>query len=80
VHTARQYADSANTEVVPAWSRLDIGARYEMDVGTHQVTLRAGVDNVTNRDYWASSGGYPGQGYLTVGAPRTVLVSGTFAY
>jgi len=80
VHTARQYADSANTEVVPAWSRLDIGARYEMDVGTHQVTLRAGVNNVTNRNYWASSGGYPGQGYLTVGAPRTVLVSGTFAY
>jgi iron complex outermembrane receptor protein len=80
VHTARQYADSANTEVVPAWSRLDIGARYEMDVGAHQVTLRAGVNNVTNRHYWASSGGYPGQGYLTVGAPRTVLVSGTFAY
>ena len=80
VHTAKQYADSANTEVVPAWSRLDIGARYEMDVGAHQVTLRAGVNNVTNRNYWASSGGYPGQGYLTVGAPRTFLVSGTFAY
>ncbi|MFL6682371.1 MAG: TonB-dependent receptor [Burkholderiaceae bacterium] len=80
VHTARQYADSANTQVVPAWTRLDIGARYEMDVGTHQVTLRAGVNNVTNRNYWASAGGYPGQGYLTVGAPRTVLVSGTFAY
>jgi iron complex outermembrane receptor protein len=80
VHTARQFADIDNTQVVPAWSRLDIGARYEMDVGTHQVTLRAGVNNVTNRHYWASSGGYPGQGYLTVGAPRTVLVSGTFAY
>ena len=80
VHTARQFADSANTEVVPAWTRLDIGARYEMDVGAHQVTLRAGVDNVTNRNYWASSGGYPGQGYLTVGAPRTLLFSGTFAY
>jgi len=80
VHTARQYADATNTEVVPAWTRLDIGARYEMDVGAHQVTLRAGVDNVTNRNYWASAGGYPGQGYLTVGAPRTVLVSGTFAY
>lgn len=80
VHTARQYADGANTQVVPAWSRLDIGARYEMDVGAHQVTLRAAVNNVTNRNYWASSGGYPGQGYLTVGAPRTVLVSGTFAY
>ena len=80
VHTARQFADAANTEVVPSWTRFDLGARYEMDVGTHQVTLRAGVNNVTNRNYWASSGGYPGQGYLTVGAPRTYLFSGTFAY
>jgi len=80
VHTARQFADAANTEVVPAWTRLDVGARYEMDVGAHQLTLRAGVTNVTNRSYWASSGGYPGQGYLTVGAPRSLTVSGTFAY
>jgi len=80
VHTARQFADSANTEVVPAWTRFDIGARYELDVGAHQVTLRAGVDNVTNRNYWASSGGYPGQGYLTMSAPRTWKFSGTFAY
>ena len=80
VHTARQFADAANTEVVPSWTRFDLGARYEMDVGTHQVTLRAGVNNVANRNYWASSGGYPGQGYLTVGAPRTYLFSGTFAY
>jgi len=80
VHTARQFADAANTEVVPAWTRLDIGARYAMDVGAHEVTLRAGIDNVTNRNYWASSGGYPGQGYLTVGAPRSVTISGTFAY
>jgi iron complex outermembrane receptor protein len=80
VHTARQYADAANTLVVPDWTRFDIGARYAMDVGSHEVTLRAGVDNVTNRNYWASAGGYPGQGYLTVGKPRTFLFSGTFAY
>ena len=80
VHTARQFADTLNTEVVPSWTRFDIGARYEMDVGAHQVTLRAGVNNVANRNYWASAGGYPGQGYLTVGAPRTFLFSGTFAY
>ncbi len=80
VHTARQFADAANTEVVPAWTRLDIGGRYEFEAGGREITLRAGVDNVTNRNYWASSGGYPGQGYLTVGAPRTVSISGTFAY
>jgi iron complex outermembrane receptor protein len=80
VHTASQFADAANTLVVPAWNRFDVGGRYAMDVGAHEVTLRAGVNNVTNRNYWASAGGYPGQGYLTVGAPRTFVFSGTFAY
>ena len=80
VHTDKQYADAANTQVVPSWNRFDVGARYVLDVQSHEVTLRAGIDNVTNRNYWASSGGYPGQGYLTVGAPRTVSISGTFSY
>ncbi len=80
VHTAKQFADSANTEGVPAWTRLDIGGRYTFDVSAHAVTLRAGVDNLTGRNYWASAGGYPGQGYLTVGAPRTFVASATFAY
>jgi len=65
---------------VQAWNRFDIGGRYAFDVQSHEVTLRAGVSNVTNRNYWASAGGYPGAGYLTVGAPRTVTVSATFAY
>ena len=80
VHTARQFADLANTQVVPAWNRFDIGGRYVFDVQSHEVTLRAGIANVTNGNYWASSGGYPGQGYLTLGAPRTFAVSGTFSY
>ena len=58
--------------------RVALGALA--DIGAHALTLRAGVNNVTNRNYWASSGGYPGQGSLTVGAPRTYSVSGTFAY
>lgn len=80
VHTARQFADAADTQVVPSWTRLDVGARYAMDVASHEVTLRAGIDNVANHPCWASAGGYPGQGYLTLGAPRTFVFSGTFAY
>jgi iron complex outermembrane receptor protein len=80
VRTSRQYADDANTLAVPSWTRFDIGARYAMDVSSHEITLRAGVNNLTNRNYWASAGGYPGQGYLTVGAPRTFVFSGTFSY
>ena len=48
-----------------------LGARYAFDIDSREFTLRARVDNVANHNYWASAGGYPGQGYLTVGAPRT---------
>lgn len=75
VHTGSVYANATNTIAVPAWNRLDLGVRYLTEVQGRLVTLRARVDNVSNRSYWASSGGYPGAGYLVVGAPRTLSLS-----
>lgn len=75
VHTGDRYADAANTLRVAGWTRLDLGARYLMELGGHLVTLRGRVDNVTGRDYWASVGGFPGSGYLVAGAPRTFSLS-----
>lgn len=77
VHTSTQYADAANNLTLPAWSRLDLGARYVMRVGDQALTLRARIDNVTDRSYWASAGGYPGANYLVLGAPRTFVASGS---
>ena len=39
------------------------------------LVLRANLENVADKNYWASVGGYPGSGYLTVSAPRTVSLS-----
>ena len=77
LYTATQYADAANTQKLPSWSRLDIGANYLMRFMDRDVTLRARIDNVTDKNYWASAGGYPGFGYLVQGAPRSVVVSAT---
>ncbi|GAA5481136.1 TonB-dependent receptor [Haloferula sargassicola] len=78
IHTSSQYADAANTQKVPSWTRLDLGARYTTELDSGQVlTFRARVENVTDNDYWASAGGFPGAGYLTVGAPRTLMFSAT---
>ncbi|OKH89411.1 TonB-dependent siderophore receptor [Thalassospira sp. TSL5-1] len=71
VHTGSQYANTANSLEIPSWTRLDLGARYETDIRTYPVTLRANVENVTNNDYWASANG----GYLTMGAPLTAKLS-----
>ncbi len=77
LHTSKQYADDANTQRLPSWSRLDLGANYITRFMDRDVTLRARIDNVTDKNYWASAGGYPGFGYLVQGAPRTVAVSAT---
>lgn len=81
VYTSSQYANSANTQEVPSWTRLDLGVRYVMPVGNDQaLTLRARLDNVTDRNYWASAGGFPGSGYLTIGNPRTLTVSASLDF
>jgi len=77
IHTSPQYADAANTLELPSWSRFDLGARYVTEVAGRALTLRARVDNVADRSYWASAGGYPGAGYLVLGAPRTFALSAT---
>lgn len=78
INTSRQYADAANTQAVPAWTRTDLGVRYLMDLGNDRVlTLRARVDNLFNKSYWSSVGGYPGSNYLVLGAPRTFALSAT---
>lgn len=78
LYTGKQYADAANTQELPSWNRVDIGARYLMDIGSGRLlTLRAKVANVFDKSYWASAGGYPGQNYLVLAAPRTFSVSAT---
>lgn len=79
-YTGSRYADAANTLKVDDWTTVDIGARYMMQLGNQDLILRARVNNVFDRDYWASVGGYEGQGYLVLGAPRTVTLSATMDF
>ena len=80
ITTSSSYADAENTLRVPGWSRFDLGARYLTAWQDHLLTLRARIENVTDRDYWASVGGYPNNGYLTLGAPRTFMLTGTIEF
>ncbi|MBS1155873.1 MAG: TonB-dependent receptor [Proteobacteria bacterium] len=80
VSTGSSYANAANTLKVPGWTRFDVGARYITDIAGKMVTLRARVDNVFNKDYWASVGGYPGYGYLVAGNARTYSLTATMDF
>jgi len=77
VHTGKQYASASNDLRLPSWTRLDLGARYKVQLYERDVTFRARLDNATGRDYWASTGGFPGANYLVLGAPRTLSLSAT---
>ena len=75
VYTSGQFADGANLQKLPSWARLDLGASYATRFADRAVTLRARIDNATGKNYWASAGGYPGAGYLVLGAPRSLVLS-----
>ncbi|WP_421793364.1 TonB-dependent receptor [Hydrocarboniphaga effusa] len=74
-YTASQKASTTNDLSIPSWTRIDLGTRYAFEVAGRAVTLRARVDNVTGRDYWASTGGTFGANYLVLGNPRTFTLS-----
>lgn len=81
LYTASQYANRANTLSIPSWTRLDVGARYLTTMGNKLVTWRARVDNVTDRNYWASVGGAsPTDTYMVLGSPRTVTLTASIEF
>jgi len=73
LRTGGQYADQANNLSLPTWNRFDAGARYKMKFVEKDLTLRVNVENITDKNYWASANG----GYLSQGDPRLVKFSGT---
>lgn len=80
ISTGARYADAANTLEVAGWTRYDLGAKYGTTVMNHDVTFHARLENLTDKEYWASVGGYPGNGYLVQGAPRTFSLSASMAF
>ena len=74
VQTGSQWVDRANTLKIPSWARFNLGARYVALVGDLPLTLRAGVDNVADKRFWASSFDIF-EPQLLQGAPRTFKAS-----
>ncbi|API57996.1 TonB-dependent receptor [Tardibacter chloracetimidivorans] len=79
VNTGKQAANLTNTLFLPSWTRLDLGVRYVAVVGDRPLTLRAGVDNVANKRYWASAFD-SFRPDLQQGAPRTFKASASIDF
>jgi len=80
IFTDEQYINTANTFTIPSWTRFDLGARYATRVAARELVMRARLENIGGRDYWASAGGFPGANYLVLGAPRTFILSASMDF
>ena len=76
IHTGSAYVDLANTQEIPAWTRLDVGARYLTELGGKRVLLRAGVNNLTDKAYWIVGG----RNLFAVAEPRTYQISASLDF
>lgn len=66
-HTGKQWGNAANTDRLPAFTTVDLGARYSVPIGHKALNLRVSVNNVGDKNYWSNA--------YYVGSPRTVAFS-----
>lgn len=76
-YTSAQYVNNANTFKLSSWATLDLGARYATRLGGKPVVFRANVDNVFDKNYWASVWN---NNAVNLGAPRTFRVSASIDF
>lgn len=75
VHEGRRQVLPDNSVQAPAWTRMDLGARWSVRQGTTTWTVHAGVDNVTDHRAWRETPYQFGHAYLFPLAPRTWRLS-----
>lgn len=69
----QRYADNANTTVLPGYGRWDALAGYRFK----DWDVRAALNNITDREYYDSA---TSQYQIQPGAPRSVVMTGTYSF
>jgi iron complex outermembrane receptor protein len=67
-----QYVNEANTQSIPAYTLLGVGARYRFEIDRTPLSVRANIENLLNESSWASA--FTG-GIVYRGMPRTFYLS-----
>lgn len=76
IATSSQYVNQANTQQIPSWIRFDLGAAYKTQAFGNPLVVRASVENVFDKSYWAAVN----DGWVSTGLPRTFKVSATMNF
>lgn len=72
IRTDATWLDSANSQRVPGWTRIDAGLRFASKISGRNAVFRLGIENLANKDYFMADGTV-----LYLAPPRTVLLSAT---
>ena len=64
-----------NSVALPAWARIDLGARFATTLDGRTLLWRAGLDNAANTRAWRESPYQFGHAYLFPLAPRELRLS-----
>ena len=76
-YSSSKYANKTGTVKVPSYTVFDVGTAYNFRAYDYDNTLRFNIDNLFNKKYWRDAGGFFGDDYLFLGAPRTAQLSWT---
>ncbi len=75
-YTGNVKVNASNTLQAGGYTVFNLGATYSTRVAGKDVTLRAALNNLTNRRYW----GFQFENYLQPGDPRSVSLTARVAF
>ncbi|MNT18834.1 Ferrichrome receptor FcuA precursor [compost metagenome] len=75
-YTSNIKLNAANTLEAGGYTVFNLGATYNTRVYGKDLTLRAALNNLTNKRYW----GFQYENYLQPGDPRSVSLTAKIAY
>jgi iron complex outermembrane recepter protein len=74
-HEGSRFATPDNSARIPAWTQLDLTARWQHRSAGHDVVWQAGIDNLGDTRAWKESPYQFGHAYLYPVAPRLLRLS-----
>jgi iron complex outermembrane receptor protein len=70
-YTGRRAINNLNQAFIPSYTLWNLGVAYHTEIVGHDTTFRVNAENLTQKKYWASTGGL----LLAEGPPSTVKFS-----
>lgn len=79
-HYGSSYQKADRSYSFPSYTTVDFGAKYAVKLGKNDLTLRGGVENAFNKNYWQVQRGRFERSFAVVGMPRTYWLKAEYSF